>query len=193
MQTNTHADTAQVQHNQAMHFVATTVKHLFCFIIQSRQAQPHCWVCKALIRGQAVQAMILAERGQQGVSNADSTQLGLCPAESIAFYNGEMREVGVASRCLNNLISIGRLRIKWSAWLSLWTNCYSYATILAPAFITAPMYFRGEIEFGIISQVAHFEPSMPSASSHLSDAAAQACFGEVEDSLQRDFHWDRMY
>ena len=131
--------------------------------------------------------MTLAERWQQGVSNADSTQLGLCPAESIAFYNGEMREVGVASRCLNNLISIGRLRIKWSAWLSLWTNCYSYATILAPAFITAPMYFRGEIEFGIISQVARFEPSMPSASSHLSDPAAQACFGEVGDSLQRDF------
>ncbi len=74
-------------------------------------------------------------------------------AESIAFYNGEVREVGVASRCLHNLINIGRLRIKWSACLSLWTNCYSYATILAPAFITAPMYFRGEIEFGIISQV----------------------------------------
>lgn len=74
-------------------------------------------------------------------------------AESIAFYNGEVREVGVAMRCLNSLIDIARLRIKWSACLSLWTNYYSYATILAPAFITAPMYFRGEIEFGIISQV----------------------------------------
>lgn len=64
--------------------------------------------------------------------------------------------MGVASRCLHNLIHVGRLRIKWSAYLSLWTNCYSYATILAPAFITAPMYFRGEIEFGIISQVSTF-------------------------------------
>lgn len=61
--------------------------------------------------------------------------------------------MGVASRCLHNLINVGRLRIRWSAYLSLWTNCYSYATILAPAVITAPMYFRGEIEFGIISQV----------------------------------------
>ncbi|KAL3153965.1 hypothetical protein ABBQ32_013522 [Trebouxia sp. C0010 RCD-2024] len=74
-------------------------------------------------------------------------------AESIAFYNGEAREMGVASRCLHNLINVGRVRILWSAYLSLWTNCYSYATILAPAVITAPMYFRGEIEFGIISQV----------------------------------------
>ena len=79
--------------------------------------------------------------------------LALHCAESIAFYNGEVREVGVAMRCLNSLIDIARLRIKWSACLSLWTNYYSYATILAPAFITAPMYFRGEIEFGIISQV----------------------------------------
>ncbi|KAA6422215.1 MAG: ABC transporter [Trebouxia sp. A1-2] len=76
-------------------------------------------------------------------------------AESIAFYNGEVREVGVASRCLQNLVAIARLRINWSACLSLWTNCYSYATILAPAFITAPMYFRGEIEFGIISQAGN--------------------------------------
>ena len=76
-------------------------------------------------------------------------------AESIAFYSGEAREMGVASRCLHNLMSVGRLRIQWSAYLSLWTNCYSYATILAPAVITAPMYFRGEIEFGIISQVWH--------------------------------------
>ena len=77
------------------------------------------------------------------------------PAESIAFYNGEVREVGVATRCLHNLVAIARRRINWSACLSLWTNCYSYSTILAPAFITAPMYFRGEIEFGIISQVKH--------------------------------------
>ena len=77
------------------------------------------------------------------------------PAESIAFYNGEVREVGVATRCLHNLVAIARLRINWSACLSLWTNCYSYSTVLAPAFITAPMYFRGEIEFGIISQVKH--------------------------------------
>ena len=71
-----------------------------------------------------------------------------------------MREASVASSRLANLINIARLRIKWSACLSLWTNCYSYATILAPAFITAPMYFRGEIEFGTISQVCYTPTSL---------------------------------
>lgn len=66
-----------------------------------------------------------------------------------------MREASIATSRLASLVNIAGLRIKWSAWLALWTNCYSYATILAPAFITAPMYFRGEIEFGTISQVCH--------------------------------------
>lgn len=29
----------------------------------------------------------------------------------------------------------------------------SYATILVPSLLTAPRYFRGEVEFGVISQV----------------------------------------
>lgn len=29
----------------------------------------------------------------------------------------------------------------------------SYATILLPSLLTAPRYFRGEVEFGVISQV----------------------------------------
>lgn len=77
--------------------------------------------------------------------------------------------MGVASRCLHNLINVGRLRIQWSAYLSLWTNCYSYATILAPAVITAPMYFRGEIEFGIISQVG------PKASASITHEQSLLC------------------
>jgi ABC-type uncharacterized transport system fused permease/ATPase subunit len=28
----------------------------------------------------------------------------------------------------------------------------SYATILVPSLLTAPRYFRGEVEFGVISQ-----------------------------------------
>ena len=29
----------------------------------------------------------------------------------------------------------------------------SYATILVPSLLTAPRFFRGEVEFGVISQV----------------------------------------
>ena len=100
-------------------------------------------------------------------------------AESIAFYNGETREVGVASRCLRNLIYVGRLRMKWSAYLSLWTNCYSYATILAPAVITAPMYFRGQIEFGIISQVC---PQLVVQTSHIMTDSIQTSHRHCADA-----------
>ena len=43
-------------------------------------------------------------------------------------------------------------QVRWEAILSLWTNGYEYATILAPAMLTAPRYFAGEIEFGVIAQ-----------------------------------------
>lgn len=38
--------------------------------------------------------------------------------------------------------------------LAQWTSIYNYATILIPSLFTAPRYFRGEIEFGVISQVS---------------------------------------
>ena len=39
------------------------------------------------------------------------------------------------------------------AGLSLWSNFYSYATMLIPPLLTAPRYFAGEVEFGVITQV----------------------------------------
>ena len=39
--------------------------------------------------------------------------------------------------------------------LELWTNVYSYSTILVPSLLTAPRYFMGEIEFGVISQATY--------------------------------------
>jgi ABC transporter transmembrane region 2 len=75
------------------------------------------------------------------------------PPESIAFYSGEAREESIASGRLALLLATIRQRIMWDAGLSLWTNCYTYATVLVPAMLTAPRYFAGEIEFGVISQV----------------------------------------
>lgn len=39
------------------------------------------------------------------------------------------------------------------AGLSLWSNIYSYATLIIPPVLTAPRYFAGEVEFGVITQV----------------------------------------
>lgn len=36
--------------------------------------------------------------------------------------------------------------------LSLWTNFYSYITMLIPPLMAAPRYFAGELEFGVITQ-----------------------------------------
>ena len=50
-------------------------------------------------------------------------------------------------------MEVSRRKIWFTMLLSLWQNAYGYATILIPSLLTAPRYFRGEIEFGVISQV----------------------------------------
>ncbi|PNW87764.1 hypothetical protein CHLRE_01g001350v5 [Chlamydomonas reinhardtii] len=75
-------------------------------------------------------------------------------AESIAFYKGEAGErVRVLSR-LGGVLGVAYERVRWSALYDLWTSVYSYATILVPSLLTAPRYFKGEIEFGVISQAS---------------------------------------
>ena len=74
-------------------------------------------------------------------------------AESIAFYRGEHREAEIAGGRLRKLIDVSRAKIRLKMLLALWQNTYGYATILVPSLLTAPRYFRGEIEFGVISQV----------------------------------------
>ena len=73
-------------------------------------------------------------------------------AESIAFYRGEHREAEIAGGRLRTLVDISRVKIRLKMFLSLWQNLYGYATILVPSLLTAPRFFKGEIEFGVISQ-----------------------------------------
>ena len=51
------------------------------------------------------------------------------------------------------LVAVVRIKIIWAAFLALWTNFYQHATLLLPSLLTAPRYFAGEIEFGVITQV----------------------------------------
>lgn len=74
-------------------------------------------------------------------------------AESIAFYGGDAQEAQTANQRLRVLIEYTRYKIAWMTGLSLWTNAYSYVTMLLPPILTAPRYFAGEIEFGVITQV----------------------------------------
>lgn len=75
-------------------------------------------------------------------------------AESIAFYRGEKRErrdlVGrLGAAVLNMLVIIG-----WNRNLAFFVNSYNYAAIVLPAVIVAPLFMRGEVEFGVVTQSA---------------------------------------
>ncbi len=73
-------------------------------------------------------------------------------AESIAFYRGEKREhrdlVGRLAAAVGNMRSI----IIWNRNLGFFTNSYNYAALVVPVMIVAPMFMRGEIEFGVVTQ-----------------------------------------
>lgn len=75
-------------------------------------------------------------------------------AESIAFYRGEGREASSSSLFFSILVRNLRERLVWGRHLSLFQNLYEYATIVIPAVIIAPKYFRGEVEFGVITQTS---------------------------------------
>jgi len=87
-------------------------------------------------------------------------------AESIAFYNGDAREQKCSTHRLQGAVNTQRRRIFIEAILSFWQNVYSYATILMPALLMAPRYFKGEVRFGDISQVSYAFGRIESAVSY---------------------------
>lgn len=87
-------------------------------------------------------------------------------AESIAFYNGDAREQKCSTYRLQGAVNTQRRRIFIEAILSFWQNAYSYATILMPALLMAPRYFKGEVRFGDISQVSYAFGRIESAVSY---------------------------
>ena len=109
--------------------------------------------------------------------------------ESIAFYDGAAAEAAAVGGRFRTLVATLKRVIAWKALLSLWKNLYTYSTILVPSSVTAPRYFRGEIQFGVITQVctwlAH-DPRMESSGTaeyalllpwqpHISGLVLQAC------------------
>ena len=75
-------------------------------------------------------------------------------AESIAFYQGEKREkIQLAKRFKSALRNFNFL-IGWQRNLDFFTNYYRYLIMVLPAAVVAPMFFRGEIEFGEIAQAS---------------------------------------
>ncbi len=75
-------------------------------------------------------------------------------AESISFYRGEKREhldlVKRLSAAVVNAFTI----ISWNRNLGFFTNSYNYAALVLPVLIVAPMFMRGEVAFGVVTQAA---------------------------------------
>ena len=75
-------------------------------------------------------------------------------AESIAFYRGEKREHLDLFKRLTTAVANMRLIIICNRNLGFFTNSYNYLALVLPVAIVAPMYMRGQVEFGVVTQAA---------------------------------------
>ncbi len=75
-------------------------------------------------------------------------------AESIAFYRGEKREHLDLFRRLAAAVTNMRLIIILNRRLGFFTNSYNYFALILPVLVVAPMFMRGQVEFGVVTQAA---------------------------------------
>jgi vitamin B12/bleomycin/antimicrobial peptide transport system ATP-binding/permease protein len=73
-------------------------------------------------------------------------------AESIAFYRGEKRELQDLGQRFAGVVKNTLWLIGWTRNLGFFTSAYSYAAFLVPTLVVAPMFMRGEIQFGSVTQ-----------------------------------------
>jgi putative ATP-binding cassette transporter len=75
-------------------------------------------------------------------------------AESIAFYRGEKREhLDLFNRLTAAVANMRRIIIR-NRRLAFFTNSYNYIAVVLPVVVVAPLYMRGEVEFGVVTQAA---------------------------------------
>lgn len=75
-------------------------------------------------------------------------------SESIAFYRDEKREKSRARQRLKDTLKTLLRIINRNRTLNFFTTGYNYVLIILPTVVVAPLYLRGEIEFGVITQAA---------------------------------------
>ena len=75
-------------------------------------------------------------------------------AESIAFYRGEKREHLDLFNRLSAAVANRRLIIIRNRHLAFFTNSYNYLALVLPIVVVAPMFMRGQVEFGVVTQAA---------------------------------------
>lgn len=75
-------------------------------------------------------------------------------SESIAFYSGEELEEITLSQRFRAVVDKLFYLLVWQRHLSMFQNGYLFLTYLLPPLVVAPAYFRGDVEFGAISQTS---------------------------------------
>jgi vitamin B12/bleomycin/antimicrobial peptide transport system ATP-binding/permease protein len=75
-------------------------------------------------------------------------------AESIALVRREARVGDRLRRRLDDLVANMRHVIAVNRNLAFFTNGYNYLIQIIPALVVAPLFIRGEVEFGVITQSA---------------------------------------
>ena len=73
-------------------------------------------------------------------------------AESIAFYRGEKREHRDLIERLHDVLDNTFWIIGWTRNLGFFANGYNYLALIIPGIIVGPMFMRGAVEFGVVTQ-----------------------------------------
>ena len=59
-------------------------------------------------------------------------------AESIAFFGGASRELGILLKMLTDAVEVAQSRIQWNCKLEVYGSMYNYVTILLPTLVVSP-------------------------------------------------------
>jgi len=73
-------------------------------------------------------------------------------AESIAFFRGEKREHRHLLLNFKEVVANTLMIIGWNRNLGFFTTSYNYIALIVPLIIVGPMYMRGNVEFGVVTQ-----------------------------------------
>ncbi len=73
-------------------------------------------------------------------------------AESIAFFRGEKREHRHLLLSFKEVVTNTLGIIGWNRNLGFFTSSYNYTALIIPLIIVGPMYMRGIVEFGVVTQ-----------------------------------------
>ncbi|MEA5603530.1 ABC transporter ATP-binding protein/permease [Nostoc sp. UHCC 0252] len=75
-------------------------------------------------------------------------------AESIAFFRGEKQELKIIERRFTKLTTNIKRKIDWERNRDIFNRAYQVAIELFMLFILAPLYIKGEIDFGQVGQAS---------------------------------------